>query len=70
MPLFVCAAAVPAAKAEALAAALRAAGAAPSLADVRATLVLADIAPAASASYAVLLERAQSADALGYAVLQ
>jgi ABC-type phosphate/phosphonate transport system substrate-binding protein len=70
LPLFVCAASVPAAQADALAAALRAAGSAPALADVRATLVLADVAPVVPASYAVLLDRARSADALGYAVLR
>ena len=70
MPLFVCAASVPTAQADALAGALRAAGSAPALADVRATLVLADVAPVVPASYAVLLDRARSADALGYAVLQ
>lgn len=70
MPLFVCAAAVPTAQAEALAAALCEAGTAPALADARATLVLADVAPVVPASYAVLLDRARSADALGYAVLR
>jgi len=70
MPLFVCAASVPAGVADALAAALRAAGRAAALADVRATLVLADIAPVVAASYAALLDRARAADALGYAVLQ
>ena len=70
MPLFVCAATVPAAQADALAATLRLAGTAPALADARATLVLADIAPVVPASYAVLLDRARSADALAYAVLR
>ena len=70
MPLFVCAASVPAAQADALAAALREAGTAPALAGVRATLVLADVAPVVPASYALLLDRARSADALGYAVLR
>jgi ABC-type phosphate/phosphonate transport system substrate-binding protein len=70
MPLFVCAASVPTAQADALAAALRAAGSTPALPDVRATLVLAGVAPVVPASYAVLLDRARSADALGYAVLR
>ena len=70
MPLFVCAASVPTAQADALAAALREAGTAAALAHVRATLVLADVAPVVPASYALLLDRARSADALGYAVLR
>jgi len=70
MPLFVCAASVPPPAADALAEALCAAGTASALAEVRATLVLADVARVVPASYAVLVDRARDADARGYAVLQ
>jgi ABC-type phosphate/phosphonate transport system substrate-binding protein len=70
MPLFVCAASVPEPVADALASGLCAAGRSSALSHVRATLVLADVAPVVPASYAVLLDRAYDADARGYAILQ
>ncbi len=69
-PLFVCAAAVPADEATAVAEALVAAGRAAALVTARAKLALADIATAAPGTYAVLASRARAADDLGYPVLQ
>jgi hypothetical protein len=54
----------------ALARALLATGAAPALAVVRDTLVLAGMTNPAPATYAALAQRARHADSLGYAVLQ
>ena len=70
MPPFVCSAGVPASTRESIGAALIAAGRAPALAGVRATLRLAAIEPVESASYDRLAARARAVDDLGYPSLQ
>ena len=70
LPPFVCSAVVPPPVRQRIAGALLSAGDAPELADVRATLALASIAPVEADDYAVLADHARAADALGYPVLQ
>jgi ABC-type phosphate/phosphonate transport system substrate-binding protein len=70
LPPFVCSAAVPPPLRQRIAGALLAASDAPDLADVRATLALAAIAPVEADDYAVLADYARATSALGYPVLQ
>jgi ABC-type phosphate/phosphonate transport system substrate-binding protein len=70
IPPFVCSAAVPALTRDRIGAALVAAGRAPALASLRATLRLATVVPADPGVYDRLAARARAVDDLGYPSLQ